>query len=297
LAAKGAGFEEISLVDEPTAALLDDLKSANSSENSVDILVYDIGGGTLDVSVVRVEGDGNRTNFSVLAHSPYTELAGTDFDLRIAALLYRILQVEKTSTPKLQDQDKRFVYAWLRQKAEQIKKDLADRLFLSDPMKLSNVIVNIDPFSITYGATDRVLAEFPKFRMSYVDYFEPLFRDFLNHDPEKPRYKTVLTPVLRALEEAYNDNENREKLPLEELVKRIGLVKINGGMGKLPIFEFELRRLFSHLGGDQVKPVPDLMHSVARGATIRHAMNESEGKFGNLQITGDRLFESVFCIS
>lgn len=294
LAAKGAGFEDISLVDEPTAALLDDLISANFNESSIDVLVYDIGGGTLDVSVVRVEQDGDRTNFSVLAHSPYTELAGTDFDLRIAAMLYRILQVEKTIDSKIPDPDKRIVFAWLRQKAEQIKKDLADRMFLSDPLKLPNVVVKIDPFSITYGATDKVIAEFPEFRMSYEDYFEPLFNDFLNYDPDKPRYKTVLTPVRRALEEAYNENENQEKLPLEELIKKIGLVKINGGMGKLPLFEFELRRFFAHLQGDQVKPVSDLMHSVARGASIRHAMNESEGKFGNLQMTGDRLFESVF---
>lgn len=79
-AAAQAGLEVIRLVNEPTAAAL--AYGVNSDQQGT-ILVYDLGGGTFDVSILQA-GDGV---FQVLATRGDTHLGGDDFDNRIAELL------------------------------------------------------------------------------------------------------------------------------------------------------------------------------------------------------------------
>jgi molecular chaperone DnaK len=75
-AGKLAGFEVKRIVNEPTAAAL-----AYGFSRGLDqkILVYDLGGGTFDVSVLQLSGN----VFEVLATGGDTFLGGVDFDNRI----------------------------------------------------------------------------------------------------------------------------------------------------------------------------------------------------------------------
>ena len=75
-AGKIAGFEVKRIVNEPTAAAL-----AFGMDNKKDqkIVVFDLGGGTFDVSVLEI-GDGV---FEVLSTNGNTHLGGDDFDQRI----------------------------------------------------------------------------------------------------------------------------------------------------------------------------------------------------------------------
>ena len=75
-AGKIAGLEVLRIINEPTAAALAYGFDKKSNER---ILVFDLGGGTLDVSVLKV-GDGV---FEVLATSGDTHLGGDDFDKTI----------------------------------------------------------------------------------------------------------------------------------------------------------------------------------------------------------------------
>jgi molecular chaperone DnaK len=79
-AAALAGLEVVRLVNEPTAAAL--AYGVDGHEQG-HILVYDLGGGTFDVSVL-LGGDGV---FQVLATRGDPRLGGDDFDARIAELL------------------------------------------------------------------------------------------------------------------------------------------------------------------------------------------------------------------
>lgn len=75
-AGKIAGLEVLRIVNEPTAAAL---SYGLDKENSQKILVYDLGGGTFDVSLLEI-GDGV---IEVLATSGNNRLGGDDFDEKI----------------------------------------------------------------------------------------------------------------------------------------------------------------------------------------------------------------------
>ncbi|KAK9713662.1 hypothetical protein RND81_06G043000 [Saponaria officinalis] len=75
-AGKIAGLDVLRIINEPTAA---SLAYGFEKKNNETILVFDLGGGTFDVSVLEV-GDGV---FEVLSTSGDTHLGGDDFDKRI----------------------------------------------------------------------------------------------------------------------------------------------------------------------------------------------------------------------
>ncbi len=77
-AATIAGLEVVALINEPTAAALAYGITTGKSKKK-NILVYDLGGGTLDVSLLNIEDD----VFRVLATSGDIHLGGEDFDHRI----------------------------------------------------------------------------------------------------------------------------------------------------------------------------------------------------------------------
>ncbi|MBC8103819.1 MAG: Fe-S protein assembly chaperone HscA, partial [Cytophagales bacterium] len=77
-----AGLEVVRIVNEPTAA---SLAYGLQNQQSATIAVYDLGGGTFDISLLRLE-DGI---FEVLATGGDTHLGGDDFDDLLADLLLR----------------------------------------------------------------------------------------------------------------------------------------------------------------------------------------------------------------
>ncbi len=80
-AGKIAGLEVLRIINEPTAASL--AYGLDKGEKNQKILVYDLGGGTFDVSILEI-GDGV---FEVLSTNGDTKLGGDDFDERIMKLL------------------------------------------------------------------------------------------------------------------------------------------------------------------------------------------------------------------
>ena len=81
-AGKIAGLEVLRIINEPTAAALAYGLDKQDRKNQK-ILVFDLGGGTFDVSILEI-GDGV---FEVLSTNGNTKLGGDDFDDRIMALL------------------------------------------------------------------------------------------------------------------------------------------------------------------------------------------------------------------
>jgi len=81
-AGKIAGLEVLRIINEPTAA---SLSYGLDKKDNETILVFDLGGGTFDVSVLEV-GDGV---FEVLATSGDTQLGGDDFDEKIVQWLMK----------------------------------------------------------------------------------------------------------------------------------------------------------------------------------------------------------------
>ena len=109
-----AGLEVLRIINEPTAAAL---AYGMDKENNQKILVYDLGGGTFDVSILEI-GDGV---FEVLATHGNNRLGGDDFDQRV--MDYIIKQFKSESGIDLSSD--RMALQRLKEAAEKAKIELS----------------------------------------------------------------------------------------------------------------------------------------------------------------------------
>jgi Fe-S protein assembly chaperone HscA len=89
-----AGLEVLRLVNEPTAA---SLAYGLDQRNQGTIAVYDLGGGTFDISILKLQ----EGIFQVLATNGDTRLGGDDLDRRVASLLIERLPSELRRRPEV----------------------------------------------------------------------------------------------------------------------------------------------------------------------------------------------------
>lgn len=113
-AGKIAGLEVLRIINEPTAAAL--AYGLDKGENKV-IAVYDLGGGTFDVSLLEI-GDGV---FEVLSTNGDTFLGGEDFDLRIVDFLADEFKKDQGIDLKAD----KLALQRLKEEAEKAKKELS----------------------------------------------------------------------------------------------------------------------------------------------------------------------------
>tara|TARA_B100000953_G_scaffold244001_1_gene205793 strand:- start:1218 stop:3194 length:1977 start_codon:yes stop_codon:yes gene_type:complete len=76
-----AGLDVKRIINEPTAAALAYGLDKNEAEQKV--VIYDLGGGTFDISIVEISKIDGEQHFEVLATNGDTFLGGEDFDLRL----------------------------------------------------------------------------------------------------------------------------------------------------------------------------------------------------------------------
>lgn len=114
-AGKIAGLEVERIVNEPTAAAL--VYGLDKTDRDEKILVFDLGGGTFDVSILEL-GDGV---FDVLSTAGDNHLGGDDFDNKI--IDYMVAEFKKENSIDL-SQDKMALQR-LKDAAEKAKKDLS----------------------------------------------------------------------------------------------------------------------------------------------------------------------------
>ena len=195
-AGKVAGLEVERIINEPTAAAI--AYGIDKQDKNQKILVYDLGGGTFDVSVLEI-GDGV---YEVLATAGNNKLGGDDFDQRI--IDYLVSEFKKAngidlSTDKLALQR-------LKDAAEKAKKDLS-----------SAVTTNISLPFITQGANGPLHLDVTLTRAK----FEDLIRDLV---------ESTTKQVKDALKEANLSSSDLDKVLLvggstripcvQELVRR-----------------------------------------------------------------------------
>jgi len=113
-AGKIAGLEVLRIINEPTAAAL---AYGMDKEEGKTIVVYDLGGGTFDVSVLEI-GDGV---FEVKATNGDTFLGGEDFDIRIVEYFNDTFKKETGIDLK----SDKLALQRLREEAEKAKKELS----------------------------------------------------------------------------------------------------------------------------------------------------------------------------
>jgi Fe-S protein assembly chaperone HscA len=131
-AGKLAGLDVLRIVNEPTAASLAYGIGLNPEETKT-IAVYDLGGGTFDVSILQIQNG----IFEVLSTNGDTFLGGDDFDRAIADYW-----IEKNNIDKTELANNRELTQELRLKAEEAKKAFAHQSIFNE--KIGDIWCTID---------------------------------------------------------------------------------------------------------------------------------------------------------
>ncbi|CAH6719601.1 endoplasmic reticulum chaperone BiP [[Candida] jaroonii] len=158
-----AGLNVLRIVNEPTAAAI--AYGLDKTNEEKQIVVYDLGGGTFDVSLLSIEGG----VFEVLATSGDTHLGGEDFDLKLVRYLSKLFK-------KKHDIDisgNKKAHAKLKREAEKAKRTLSSQMSVRveidsfvDGIDFSETItrakfeeLNIDLFKKTLKPVESVLKD------------------------------------------------------------------------------------------------------------------------------------------
>ena len=201
-AGKIAGLEVERIINEPTAAAL--AYGLDKQDKTQTVLVYDLGGGTFDVSILEL-GDGV---FEVKATSGNNKLGGDDFDERI--MDWMVKEFKKESGIDLSSD--KMAMQRVKDAAEKAKKDLSG---------MSSTEISL-PF-ITQGEEGPIHLNMTLTKAK----FEDLIRDLV---------ESTLEPVRKAMKDAKLTKNDIDKVLLVGGSTRIPCVQelVKKELGKEP---------------------------------------------------------------
>ncbi|SCV05508.1 LANO_0H09032g1_1 [Lachancea nothofagi CBS 11611] len=158
-----AGLNVLRIVNEPTAAAI--AYGLDKSKEEHQIIVYDLGGGTFDVSLLSIEGG----VFEVQATAGDTHLGGEDFDYKLVRHFIQLFKkkhgIDVTKNPK--------AMAKLKREAEKAKRSLSSQMStrveidsFADGIDFSETLtrakfeeLNLAMFKKTLKPVEKVLAD------------------------------------------------------------------------------------------------------------------------------------------
>jgi molecular chaperone DnaK (HSP70) len=116
---RAAGFEVIGMLNEPSAASVEfghRDRAARKNQQGRSLLVYDLGGGTFDASLVELEGD----THTVLATAGVPDLGGDDFDEILADVALETAKVPQGARDSLSAGELFHLYDECRERKESL---------------------------------------------------------------------------------------------------------------------------------------------------------------------------------
>ncbi|SFA89345.1 molecular chaperone DnaK [Acetitomaculum ruminis DSM 5522] len=274
-AAKLAGFDEVNIAikHEPVAALLAYLY--DNSENIIEddildfstekrIMVFDLGGGTCDTSIIDVIIRDDEINFKEIGIGIYQELGGMDFDDRFAVGLLNDF-MEKKVNRELSKDEIMELFLKLRSAAEVIKEKISAKI---EAATLADENIDPEKLEIRHVITSFFEGETYRIRMTKAKYDE-YTRDFYNDEnvnykkcEEMEQHKNIIGVIRKTLDDYAIDKNS------------IDYVFATGGMSQLKTVQDKLKE---YLGCEIIVP-KDPMEIVARGASLYPFFNTMERK-------------------
>lgn len=278
-AAKLAGFQESILIHEPIAAIYDYKNQLNRGllpdwalgiEFRVNdpqlILVFDLGGGTLDVTLHKVSlCDNQKLSVDEVAVSRYTDIGGDNFDEKLAE---HFLCIRKKKNPTFSINDS--IERQYQEYAEQAK------IYLSEEIYAQQTAGAFDPKKCKIefrsqgrdGRPDDVCVP-PDYDLTVCEYEKivaPLLANHLTLDDiatfcSSTSFKNIIDPILQVLQDGQSAlNSETPIIP--------DAVLLSGAMTRLHTIQERLKTFFP----DEVtiSPIVDPDRAVARGAVIAH---------------------------
>ena len=282
-AGKMAGLQKVHLIHEPVAAILEIVQKLESTgakntlvqqgllngfDGNVRVLVFDIGGGTTDVTIIDLQechiNNEYRLRPCQRSMSPHTLLAGGSFDKALAQMFIQRYQKEmnlrldplineqllRSFMPRAEEAKKTLCNNYKRfiqtQQREPTKDDWAH---IKAPLRLS--IPGQDSFSIVLTYNDLVETFKPLLGWE-VDLGKPI--DCVGMELVNPT--SVVQPIAIALQQA------------QCTASDIDIVIPIGGMSHLPMISERLEAIFGSEKCQIMRVAPDVC--VAQGAAIHH---------------------------
>ena len=277
-AAELAGFQ-VTLFDEPRAALYDFANRQEKGElpsTLIDfstpklVLVFDLGGGTLDVSLHKVHRQPAQYKLGIedIAIGRYTKLGGDNFDKLLANHFLEAYSNRLPQDPN--DYDIHLLESEFQVYAELAKIELSTSAALLETQQGGDWKPdNIDTPIIQYPfANPDQMFQYNLTLAEYNQIVEPLLANELTLDsvdqPDtRPFEENIIYPILDVLRKA------KEKLRLNT-PPEVDAVLLNGGMTQLHTIQKRLETFFGFrpiVAGD-----PD--RAVARGASVYHYLSK-----------------------
>lgn len=270
------GSEKPVLLSEPNAVIYDLVNQIHNGEIPVNllnlekpqnVLVFDIGGGTLDITLHKIKWHDDKKEVlkvDEIATNRYTLLGGDNFDEVLAEEMFkRYLEKYKKDLQVVEKlkKEKASIMAQLRIFAEGLKIDISNQKENSDDNAwgwddCDNGVAVGGHMGTGYAyddyfTTEQVEACFETFMGRNLKY-----SDYENYEQIKDT-ENIIYPILDVLKKA--------KSKLQEEVE-VNAVILNGGMSKFYMIKDRLKEFF---GLDPIIALdPD--QAVARGAAVYH---------------------------
>jgi len=267
------------LIDEPNAAFLSyisnqDLKNSVyiSEDYPTNILVFDFGAGTCDISILEIANSTKGYRSKNLAISRFEALGGNNIDKAIARnlLLKQFLNENNIEEHEFRKKEINIILSRLEKSAELLKIKISEQLDLiknnADFVNIvnSNQIIQVNNRVQIRSKKGTFTLETPK--ITYKE-FTKIIDDFTTiniqeHENDKD-LKNIFTPITSALEKAHLSSQD------------IDYILFIGGSVKNPLIQKSLKDYFE----DSEYLIPsDLQAHVSSGAAIHSLMHNGYGK-------------------
>jgi molecular chaperone DnaK (HSP70) len=286
-ACKIAGFNVLRIINEPTAAALAYNITNKNGLDDRKVLIYDLGGGTLDVTVLIM----SETILDVKSTAGNTHLGGEDFDNKIAN--YCIVEFArkeyKPKTSLTQEETKKVttfcktnvlneLYTFTEKELENLSSAIGEEKlskYLSEVIKVKGIIKEMSTDSKIIGKIKKACEQAKK--VLSTNESTTIMVESLYHD-EKGKMKDFKATLSRDTFEILCKNEFQKCLePVEKALLDAGIsnpkmiddVVLIGGSTRVPKIKQLLTDMF---GQDKIRSNINPDEAVAYGATIQAAI-------------------------
>lgn len=295
LESNGMNISKQSLIDEPNAAFISYVHDSEESEKPLlisphynsNVLVFDFGGGTCDISILEIGKSTNGLYSKNIAISKFTKLGGDDVDRYITFkyILPRFFEANNVSDDDFITKERQYIATQLYKVSERLKillcKKISNQMYqLEIPDYIKS---NSDKASITIPVsveTKKGLLTQSEFFLSIKELVEVM--------------SVFMKPSLMPLSIKGQEEYNNIFMPIESAIKKANVCKseidyvlLIGGSAQNPFIQEALKKYFDD---SEILVPQDLQTHVSKGAAIHSLLMNGINKCIIQPITSEPIF-------